>query len=262
MNKKIYVLIIGFVSLMAVEGGMLLSKPRVTVKNNALFKEEAAYVFNQPEPLHKTADVVVAQSKAQGIEEQIDGLSLLGTVIGSPKDPIAYIKDEATNKQGIYRLGSKIREAKVVKIVLGEVMLESSGQTATLKLSQKGRAWAGMTEDTSAILSVTGNNVMVSKNELLKQSASIVNNLRAIKVKPHYVAAGVVGLRVEGITQENILSKAGLRNYDVIKSVNNQKIDSYQKALQVFGKVKNVSQINVCLLREGEAKTLKYNINN
>ena len=179
-------------------------------------------------------------------------LELLGTAIGNIKDPIAFIKDLKSNKQGMYRLGNVIQEAKVVQIVMGEVTLDLNGRRETLRLSKRGMSWAGMNAD----------EIIISKNNLLSQTAEIYNSLRSITVKPHYEAQKVVGMQVNGIPEGSVITTTGIKNQDIVKSVNNQKIDSYQKALQVFSKVKNQSQVEVSLLRDGQPLNLFYRIAN
>ena len=168
------------------------------------------------------------------------------------KDPIAFIKDLKSNKQGMYRLGNVIQEAKVVQIVMGEVTLDLNGRRETLRLSKRGMSWAGMNAD----------EIIISKNNLLSQTAEIYNSLRSITVKPHYEAQKVVGMQVNGIPEGSVITTTGIKNQDIVKSVNNQKIDSYQKALQVFSKVKNQSQVEVSLLRDGQPLNLFYRIAN
>jgi type II secretory pathway component PulC len=152
----------------------------------------------------------------------------------------------------MYRLGNIIQEAKVVQIVMGEVTLDLNGRRETLRLSKRGSGWARMNAD----------EITISKNNLLSQIVDIYNSLRSITVKPHYEAKQVVGMQVNGIPENSVITTTGIRNQDIVKSVNNQKIDSYQKALQVFSKVRNQSEIKVSLLRDGQPLNLFYRIAN
>ena len=67
---------------------------------------------------------------------------------------------------------------------------------------------------------------------------------------------------MSGIPENSVITTTGIKNQDIVKSVNNQKIDSYQKALQVFSKVKNQPQVEVSLLRDGQPLNLFYRIAN
>jgi len=52
----------------------------------------------------------------------------------------------------------------------------------------------------------------------------------------------------------------GIRSGDVITSVNGTKIDSPNKALELFEQLKNSSNISVEIERRGQPKTLGYSI--
>jgi type II secretory pathway component PulC len=53
----------------------------------------------------------------------------------------------------------------------------------------------------------------------------------------------------------------GLRNGDIIKSVNRQAVDSPEKAFEAYQKFKNESQIEVVVRRNNNDLTLRYDIN-
>jgi general secretion pathway protein C len=72
----------------------------------------------------------------------------------------------------------------------------------------------------------------------------------------------VIGMQVNGVKDGTLIAQAGIRDRDVVTMVNNQKIDSYQKALQVFNKVKNQERIKVCVLRGGQQQQLSYRFAN
>jgi type II secretion system protein C len=256
---------------MLVEGWTFLSKPKIIVNKNCLFEQELVRgitsILEDDSSGRKNEglrlkDIKDGGSNLRQDEEQKLELELLGTAIGSTKDPIAFIKDLTSNKQGIYRLGNVIREAKVVKIRMGEVTLDLNGKTETLKLSKRAIAWAKIDKEGAAIVSVSADQRVVSRAGLLTESDNILKNIRNIKIKPYYEAEKVAGMMVEGVTEGSIITAAGIHNRDIIKTVNNQKIDSYQKALQVFSKLRNQSEIKVSLLRGGEAKTLSYRLEN
>jgi type II secretion system protein C len=248
-------------SVIMFEGWAFLSKPKVNLDKSSLYEEELSGIFTAVlEDKFKDLHVEAESVEDNKIEKEDLELELLGTAIGSIKDPIAFIKDLTCNKQGIYRLGSVIREAKVVKIVMGEVTLNINGKEETLRLSKRGIAWAKLNEGTPAIVSVSAGQIVLSKRGLLNEADNILNTLRNIKVRPYHQAKEVVGMLVEGVPENSIITNAGIHNKDIIKTVNNQKIDSYQKALQVFSKARNQSEIKVSLLREGQVKNLSYSI--
>jgi len=248
MRNKATILLSVLISVaILIEGWSFFSKPKIMLNKEVApekeFTNELACVLKET----LTEKPVLVKKENPPLD-----LELLGTAIGNAKDPIAFIKDLKSNKQGMYKLGNVIQEAKVVRIVMGEVTLDLNGRRETLKLSKRGMNWAGMNPD----------EIVLNKNNLLSQSAEIYKSLLSIKVEPHYEAKQVVGMQVSGIPENSVITTTGIKNQDIVKSVNNQKIDSYQKALQVFSKVKNQSQVEVSLLRDGQPLNLFYRIAN
>jgi type II secretion system protein C len=240
------------------EGLAFLSKPKIVIEKNEImqvsgFRLQASGLRPQAKEEVATFDTVK--------EEELQ-LELLGTAISNIKDPIAFIKDLKLNKQGIYRLGSVIRDARVISIVMGEVVLDVKGKRQTLRLSKRAIAWAKHNEDNPVIISASSGRIVVSRKGLMAEAGNILNTLPKLKIKPYYEADKVSGMMVEGIAKDSLIAAAGIRNKDVVKTVNNQKIDSYQKALQVLAKAKNQPEIKVNLLREGQIKDLCYYIAN
>ena len=202
----------------------------------------------------------VPVSSAKGVPESHLNLELLGTAIGSIKDPIAFIKDLESGKQGMFKLGNTVQEAKIIRIVKGEVVLERAGKHEVLRMSKRALAWSGSDAVSSPILSVNGDQVVLSRNGLMNEATDIINTVQSIRIKPYGETGKVTGLIVDNIPQDSIIAAAGIQNKDVVRTVNNQKIDSYQKALQVFAKVKNQKEIKVSVLRDGKLKQLSYRL--
>jgi type II secretory pathway component PulC len=52
----------------------------------------------------------------------------------------------------------------------------------------------------------------------------------------------------------------GLRNGDIVQTVNGQNLNSKQKAFQVLKKARTQSNISLQLLRDGKAKELSFDL--
>ncbi|HTZ11150.1 MAG TPA: PDZ domain-containing protein [Candidatus Margulisiibacteriota bacterium] len=259
ISRRVFLLGILIGVGLVIQGWAFLSRPKLAINKSSLFEKEVSEAVAATVTIKEDAPVLPEKVEPVREEEKVLALELLGTVIGNPKDPIAYIKDLQLNKQGIYRLGSKVQEAKLVKIVMGEVTVEKDGKQQVIKLSKRARMWAGTGADNS-VISMDGDQIIVSRNGILKEAKNLLNVLPQVKIKPYYEAKKVSGVMVQGIPEDSIISAAGIHNNDVVKMVNDQKINSYQKALQVFSKVRNQPEIRVTLLREGRIQNLNYRI--
>jgi type II secretion system protein C len=256
MNKRIIFLLLILSGLLIIESKVIFYQPAINFKNDLPRTDIAENIKTDDNiPANDISDQV---SENTLIEEQSYKLELLGTAIGSIKDPIAYIKDLETNKQGIYKLGGKIKEATVIKIVMGEVVLENHGKTETLRLSKHAGALAKADDKSSAILYLSDDKILVNRKILSRKVANVFEIFSSVKIKPYYQAKEVSGMVVDGITQNSVIASAGIKNNDVVTAVNGQKISSYQKALQILSKIKGQSEISVSLLRNGQVRNLNY----
>lgn len=83
---------------------------------------------------------------------------------------------------------------------------------------------------------------------------------QAPRVVPNYVNGQPDGFRLQSIRSGTIFSAIGVRNGDVIRAVNGTKIDSPQRALELYQSMLREDQVRVEIMRRGREETLTYNI--
>lgn len=80
------------------------------------------------------------------------------------------------------------------------------------------------------------------------------------RVVPNYKDGKYEGFKLVGVRPGSLYRSIGIRSGDVVKSINGQDINSPNKAMQLFRKLKNSNDIRLNLDRRGQTKQLKYNI--
>jgi general secretion pathway protein C len=92
----------------------------------------------------------------------------------------------------------------------------------------------------------------------------VLNNLSEVATKarivPSFKNGKPNGFKLFSIKPGSIYSKIGLRNGDVIQSVNGHEMNSPDKALEIYQKLKDSSGITVDIQRRGRAMTMNYAI--
>ena len=83
---------------------------------------------------------------------------------------------------------------------------------------------------------------------------------QAPRVLPNYVNGQPAGFRLQGIRSGSMFSAIGIRNGDVIVSVNGTAIDSPQRAMELYQAMLQQEQVELGLLRRGREHTLNYTI--
>lgn len=100
----------------------------------------------------------------------------------------------------------------------------------------------------------------VSRSMIDKQLADMQKLQQDARVIPHYKDKDYAGFKLVGVRPGSLYRALGIRSGDVITSINGDKIDSPNKALQLFESLKNSSDIAVEIERRGQPKTLSYKI--
>lgn len=263
MKSRFLLLTLTLLVIAALEAFTLFSKPKVAFKINlkdniASNSEVNPEIMPEIEKTSLYTESPLEENSINAMETSDLKLELIGTAIGNLKDPSAFIKDLESGKQGIYKLGSTIRQGKVVKIAMGKVTLDILGREQVLTMRERGNAGTTGNDSEQSLISFSGDQILVNRVGLLNESGNIIKDLKKVKISPYYESHKIAGLRVEGLNQDSIIVSAGFRNKDVVTMVNSQKIDSYQKALQVFNKARGQEEIKINVIRDGQPQMLCY----
>ncbi|MFB0555164.1 MAG: type II secretion system protein N [Phycisphaerae bacterium] len=201
---------------------------------------------------------------ASSAEEEL-GIVLLGTVAGSPEISRAIIKDIKTNKLSLYKTGDTVATAHIESIEKDVVVLLHQGQRKILNLGTR-ESKQQDADNTQAALS---NNAAqaVETNPPAKFYTSAGDKLLDIEIiltnaviEPYAIDGQVEGLKITGLENIRGAEDLGLKNGDIIRAVNGQRLTSKQKAYQIFKKARSQAAANIELLRGNENKTLSFSL--
>ena len=193
------------------------------------------------------------------------GLALSGTVSGSPSVARAIIKDLKTGVFALYKIGQMVGNARIETIEANAVILVHDNQRKVLRIN----AWQSNSND-NAYVSQSPTDSQITKPAktalLVKRpDTKIQNRIQQIEkalaktvIEPYVVDGQTEGLRITGLENIQFAKKIGLKNGDVIRTVNGHLLTSKQKAYQVFKKARSQEAITLELLRSGKPKNLSF----
>ncbi len=191
------------------------------------------------------------------------GLRLVGIVAGGPATSRAIIEDMATQATSPYRIGDVIASATIQSIESDRVVLIHNGQSKVLVL-HAGRAAKGPAPfDANNVGQANPQRPLEAVQPPSAPSARLgyVEDLfRSATIEPYVKNGRTEGLRITGLEQSPLAAIVGLRNGDIVQTVNGQSLDSKQKAFQVLKKARTQSTINMQLLRNGKTKDLSLDL--
>jgi general secretion pathway protein C len=205
-------------------------------------------------------------------------LSLKATVaFDDPAYSFAIIEDLKTRKQDLYKVGSKIADAEVIgiypdKVVLKrgekeEVLLLFDENTFSMSSSGKEKSSSADTgskpKPSKVKPSKVSENKWVIKGEEITEAAKMAPDvLKQANITPYQPSGNIEGFKVDNIVPGSLYEQYGLKNGDVIKSVNGEPIDGLDKAISVGQKLLSggVDSVTVEIERNGGTVTLNYDI--
>jgi general secretion pathway protein C len=198
------------------------------------------------------------------------GLTLVGVVCGAEVVSRAVIRDEQTSVLDLYRIGQVVAGARVESIQEDAVILLHNGQRKMLSLKTAGRGNESSTRAPSfetlqtAQDSVRRTEPEASAGQADSEAQTGIGRVEAILkqavIRPHTVNGQVEGLRLSGLENIPAAAALGLRNGDVVRSVNGHTLTSKQRAFQVLMKAKSQPTISLELSRGEKTKKLSFDL--
>jgi len=175
----------------------------------------------------------------------------------------ALIADE-TGEERVYSLNENIQGAEITGIEAGRVILRRNGVYEYLGLDREGPetyrenpavTGPGPVSGTGEVSSrVVGGTVPQNQIENLPQL------LRQARAVPYEGGNGQSGYRVVEIQQNSVLQELGIREEDVIHSVNGIQLGNAGEALQAYRDLKTAGRFSIGLLRGGREVTIDFTV--
>jgi general secretion pathway protein C len=114
--------------------------------------------------------------------------------------------------------------------------------------------------DDADIRKVGENSYEVGQGEVDKALNNLSDLATQARVVPAFEGGKTIGFKLFSIRPGSLYSKIGLQNGDVITRINGYEINSPEKGLEIYGKLKDSKAVTVDMKRRGKPMTLDYNI--
>jgi general secretion pathway protein C len=201
--------------------------------------------------------------------------SLSGTVYVSshPKLSYAAVYDQGLNDAVVLRVGDVLmREAKVRNIQVDRVVLEHNGAIECLQIAEEEAAAPGAGvapgPPASAEATETGEGVRqlgpsafeVSQGEIDNTLSNLSKIATQARIVPNFRDGKPNGFKLLSVRPDSIYQKIGLRNGDVLQRVNGLDINSPDKALEVYQKLRESRHITLQVMRGDSTLNYDYTI--
>lgn len=162
---------------------------------------------------------------------------LRGTMIASPQNSFAVFEDKTTGRQELYSLGAEVYGAKIVALARNRVTVDDGSSKYTLgpdgEIVSQSRRYGGRL----ARRSIFGNGFsaelpQAAEAEVARCSIDFAKLLTQMRIKPYFVDGKCIGFQLARVYSNSIIEKTGLKEGDIIFSINGMAVDDPLKAMK------------------------------
>ncbi len=208
-------------------------------------------------------------------------IALLGTSQLTLARPFIIVEDKNTHEQSLYRLGDDIPDAgKLVGVFKDHATIIHDGRRARLDMPNQS---ISPTEQAPRPFGIPGlplrHNLLrppfgrngvrqVSPGRYVLDRSTVDSNMSnmaalftQIRAIPNLGGNGQSnGFRLSEIQPDSIFQRIGLRDGDVLTSVEGQDVKDPAKAMEILSSLRGQSMVNLTVMRDGRPMRFQYNI--
>lgn len=196
-------------------------------------------------------------------------LKLWGTAVFDTGGSFSIIEDLGARKQGVYGINSMVPGNATVKTIEWDrVVLLHNGKDEILEL-EKPAAVGALAKAPAApaapgagtgagIQQTSENEYVVPRAEVdsaLENMSQLFTQIRAV---PHFEGGQSVGFRLFAIRRGSLFDRIGLKNGDIIRSINGNEMNDPTKAVALLQELRDSSNLDVDITRNQQPQKLTY----
>jgi general secretion pathway protein C len=259
----------------------LIAKPIVppVADIGSVLPEESAYSVNIKELIAATPFGQSASRRTdnQPVVKSKLAIKLLGTIVAGEQSA-ALIKAKPGTAEEVYYLGEAIMPGVILReIAPTQIMIEVSGRREIILLDDSAPAQTSSFQKTVNTQRLQGNRhrVGISRNPVtgipvqrLKLSRSVLERemqdmaklMTQARITPYMENGETKGFQISEITPGSIYQRIGLRNGDVIKSINGLNPSNIGQAASIIQVLREGKSVEALIQRNKRSLKLRYEI--
>jgi general secretion pathway protein C len=261
--------------------------PAVILKRNIFDSERGDLTA---EPLPETAEVGELESwdPSEPPPKCSGSLRLVGSVMnyGYPEWSFAAIAGTDDGKTMLYREGSQVDGSRVLAVYPSSVVVGKTGGACQLLMFEEDENGvrarpvavpqrttptrsaiadarkAGLSDEelTDGIEKISDTRFNIQRSLVDKVLANQGSLMRTARVIPHEENGRVVGVKLYGIRRTSLLGRLGIRNGDMLRTINGFDMTSPDSALEAYSSLRSADKLTLAVKRQNNEMTIEYNI--
>lgn len=252
--------------------------PKVEAMTTLNLDRFAAFVglpVPKPEPTVKEPEAVTVDLNSAPVRTSLR-VKLLGTLVneGNGEWSMASIQDVVTLVTKTYMTHDLIQGAEVLSVERQRVIVLNNNRREYIdNTAGDGTAVVApiaavpVKSDAPASVALgagvkqTGENTYeIPRAEIDKTLSNLNDVAMQARIVPAFKDGQAQGFKLFSIRPDSIYTKIGVQNGDVIKRINGFDLNSPEKALEIYSKLKESSRIDIEVERNGASVNKTYNV--
>lgn len=249
--------------------------PKSTLAPEALSKVTGIELPKEPEVKEPSAADEPQQPPLESQDPVKSGLRvrLVGTLVANRAEwSMASVEDITSHEATVYMLGDRIQNAEVIGIERLRVYINNSGRKEYIDqepgdgsgpIAQAvvpAQPPAVASASSSGIRAVSDDTYEVPKDEINKALGNLNDIAMQARIVPAFKDGVATGFKLFSIRPDSLYSKIGIQNGDVVRRINGYEINSPDKALEIYAKLKESARIEIEIDRNGQTQRKTYNV--
>jgi general secretion pathway protein C len=250
----------------------------LTPERVELDADKVAKLFDVPLPKPAAAEQVTATPARPGWNRIAVRSSLHGVLVGTaiadpPRYSLCQITNSDVNETQVYGIGDHFQGARLYAVQKDRVFLDHDGVNEYIDNSaaapanlgvmplppMPGQALVAATQG-DGVKQLSENQYSIAKstiNAALTDMAALSTQARIV---PSFKNGAANGFKLFSIVPDSLYSKIGLQNGDVVRKINGYEMNSPDKALEIYQKLRDANRIEIELERRGDTVRKSYSI--
>ncbi len=188
-------------------------------------------------------------------------LGTLASVIG--KWSIASILDLGKQRAQTYGIGDKVLGAEILEIQRERVIVLNSNRREYISSEPEVAGHAPQPPPTglgTGIRAISDSEYEVPRAEIDRTLSNLNEVAMQARFVPAFKDGQAQGFKIFSIRMGSFIKKIGIENGDVIKRINGNDINSPERALEIYSRLRDASRIDIEIERNGAALRKTYNV--
>jgi general secretion pathway protein C len=237
--------------------------------------DKVAKLFDVPLPKPAPAGGEAAETPRGGwsripVRSPLHG-TLIGTAIADPaRYSLCQITNPDLNETQVYGIGDKYQGARLYAIEKDRALIDNNGVNEYIDNSGASAPNLGVIPIPGQVLpaqpggegvkQLSENQYVVARNEINNALTNLSDLATKARIVPSFKNGVANGFKLFSIVPDSLYAKIGIQNGDVIRRINGYEMNSPDKALEIYQKLRDASRIEIELERRGETLRKTYSI--